>query len=153
MDKPNQPRVYLEMPPESDPALTKEFHNRLMMMCQISFVQLTDSILKRQARCTKQSVGEARAPESAAGAAGSRAGASEPPVAGIAASRVAGSPALAAPRARAASAPPRVPPARRMGLRLRRGAGSTSPLDLDFPETPAAAADSNRAQQLGGGDC
>jgi hypothetical protein len=52
-ERKGQPRVYLEIPPEGDTELTKQFHNRLMMLCQMSFVQLSDSIIKRSSQATK----------------------------------------------------------------------------------------------------
>ena len=46
-DHPNQPRVRLDLPPDDQPGLQEEFHNRLMALCQLPYVKLTEAILKR----------------------------------------------------------------------------------------------------------
>lgn len=46
-DFPNQPRIRLDLPPDDQAELREEYHNRLMMLCQLPYVKLTESILKR----------------------------------------------------------------------------------------------------------
>lgn len=70
-DQPRKARIYLELPANDSPELTKQFHNRLMMLCQLPLVTLSDCILKRQSKPTKSArphvAKTAEAPEAGGG--------------------------------------------------------------------------------------
>ena len=46
-ENPGKARVTLDIPTENSPLLRAEYHNRLMRLCQVSFVQLSDRIMRR----------------------------------------------------------------------------------------------------------
>ena len=73
-DHPRQARIYLELPPQANVTLTREYHNRLMLLCQVSFSQLSDSIVKKaqkEERKPKVEVKERATAEAGSGASGS----------------------------------------------------------------------------------
>ena len=69
---PNQPRVRLDLPPDDQAALQQEFHNRLMMLCQLQYVKLTEAILKRHQKGTAPRVAQQEGAVQAAPAAAPR---------------------------------------------------------------------------------
>ena len=52
-EQPGQARIYVDLPPANDPQLVQEFHNRLMMLCQLPYGKLADSILKNNMKQPK----------------------------------------------------------------------------------------------------
>ena len=46
-DYPNQPRILLDLPADGDKKLMAEFHNRLMLLCQLPYDKLSGCVLRR----------------------------------------------------------------------------------------------------------